>query len=889
MSNLSISSSNALSNRGSLQVDNQPDIQKQDTQEPYVSKSDTQARAAKSELLTAIKNRPLNAREITVDNLISKDGLKLAFGKASRYANVKDRMMRAAYTMVHREKATDGTGSLHKSALRLADKYEKLVADKAPESERLTVLRELRGKVEGMHDKDVGRRVMAGQSHDEAVVGNLKDMLDFIDHTIASHPTEHLAKAKELMGTTYPELKQSGAGIQTKIDLLTAVKDHLLAAREGGVALDNESTALLETVERDLTQLTGHQPLKTELEEFVKNKDKNLKHVHTTEKDVVADMRARYQHNEHREHVKEDTLHDLRHWRVGLDIRSFDKSNLKHVDTHERTGLDAMRDELESGSLTDDLTGSILFDRTVERGPVIKDPDLTNLTSKSLNSESFNSLGSRIDKALKDKNNKALDSLAKELGTLLAEDLRGQTKDVQLGFATSRGAAFKNDLLHLLSSQLGSTTNSLSGNYPSSKPEISKLLDAAYTEAVTHLNDRYVDENSIVLDGVTFTKTRTLSDKGGFGSVSVFEGEIGGKKVSLAVKIPKMDPSELSPTELEEGFKMSADEARSHRAATEGGSPFVVGFRGAVPTPDGRLLLAMDLETGGDMADFGSKLLELQEKGTVSQHAANLVRITLLQDMTEGLRHLQEVRGMTHIDLKLLNYFISAEGVSKMGDFGLAGTSLTRDFNSRPVDSPMNLSPEIVQGSDRIAEQRTRINEAIKNLQKRYAEETPKLPHDEQRAVAERLNQTIEQLRAMSNELTFSVNHMSDTFSLGTAAFELFHGSDFVDELTSENWTSVKIGAIGKYGDEASPGAGLLGLDSSGEKTGFGATALDRLLNMMLHPDPTQRPAATDILSLSLFSEPGIGGEDVRHLITTLLDKNSTPEQIKAASDKLGI
>lgn len=889
MSNLSISSSRTLSTGGSPQVDNQPEVQKQNTEGPYVSKSDTQARAAKSELLTAIKNRPLVGREITVDNLISKDGLKMALGKASRYANVKDRMMRTAYTLTHREKATEGTGSLHKSALRLADKYEKLVANKAPESERLTVLRELRGKVEGMHDKDVGRRVMAGQNHDEAVVGNLKDMLDFIDHTIASHPTEHLAKAKELMGTTYRELKQSGASIQTKMDLLTAAKDHLLAAREGGVVFDHDSTALLETVERDLTQLTGHQPLKKELEAFVKNKDKNLNHVHTREKDTVADMRARHQHNQHFDHVEEDTLRDLRHWRVGLDIRHFDKSSLKHVDTQERTGLDAMRGELESGSLVDDLTGSILFDRTVEQGTVVKDPDLTHLTAKSLNSESFNTLGSRIDKALKDKNNKVLDSLAKELGTLLAEDLRGQSKDVQLGFATSRGESIKNDLLHLLSSQLGSSSNRLAGNYATSGPEITELLDAAYTEAVTHLNDRYVDESSFILDGVTYTQTRTLSDKGGFGSVSVYESEVDGKKISLAVKVPKTVSSEISPSEIEEGFKMSADEARAHRAATEGGSPFVVGFRGAVPTPDGRLLLAMDLETGGDMSDFGSKLQDLQQKGAISQHAANLVRITLLQDMTEGLRHLQEVRGMTHIDLKLLNYFISAEGVSKMGDFGLAGTSLTRDFHSRPVDAPINLSPEMVKGSERISAQQTQIQEAIKGLEKRFAEEVPQLPHDEQREVAERINLTIDQLRAMSKELTFSVDEMSDTFSLGTAAFELFHGGNFVDELSSERWNSKKMAAMGKYGDEESPRAGLLGLDTSGEKSGFGATALDRLLNLMLHPDPNQRPAATDILAMSLFSEPGVGGEEVRDLITTLLDKRATPEQIKAASDKLGI
>lgn len=898
MSNLSISSSRVLSTGGTSQTDPQTQVQKQDSQGPYVSKSDTEARAAKSELLTAIKNRPLKAREITVDNLISKDGLKLALGKATRYANVKDRMMRAAHAVVHWGKAEAGTGSLHKSALRLADKYEQLVAANAPESERLAVLKELRGKIEGMHDKETGRRVMGGQSYEQAVEGNLKDMLDFVDHTIASHPTEHLAKAKELMATTYRELKQSGAGIQTKVDLLAAAKDHLLAAKEGGVAFDHDTTALLETVERELTQLTDHQPLKKELEDFVKNKDKNLKHVHTQERDVVGDMRARHQHLEHQGRVQEDTTRDLRQWRLGLDIRSFDKTSLKHVETRERTGLDGVRQELQDGSVIDSLTGNMVFDRSESHEPVITDPALTHLTAKSLNSEEFNQMGARIEKALKDKDPKALDSLGTELGQLLAQDLRDQSKEVQLGFATSRGEGLKNDLLHLLSSQLGSTSNRLSGNYRSdnpdtgASPEVCKLLDKAYNVAVTNLNDRFVDENSFILDGVTYTKARVLSDKGGFGSVSVYEGTVNGEKVSLAVKVPKQqDPTAgtISRSEIEESFKLSSDEARAHRAAMEGGNPFVVGFKGAIPTPDGRLLLAMDLETGGDMSDFGSRLQELQQQGTLSPQAANLVRITLFQDMAEGLRHLQEARGMTHIDLKLLNYFISSDGVSKMGDFGLAGTSLQRDFDSRPVDAPMNMSPEMVQGSDKVSEQRTQINDAIKSLEKRYQDEVPKLPPEEQQALADNLNRTIQELRAMSSELTFGLSEKSDTFSLGTSAFELFHGSNFVDELSSESWSSKKMAALARYGNEESPRAGLLGKDSGGETTGFGATSLDRLLNLMLHPDPEQRPAMTDILSMSLFNEPGVGGEDVRKLITTLLDKNATPEQIKAASDKLGL
>jgi hypothetical protein len=91
------------------------------------------------------------------------------------------------------------------------------------------------------------------------------------------------------------------------------------------------------------------------------------------------------------------------------------------------------------------------------------------------------------------------------------------------------------------------------------------------------------------------------------------------------------------------------------------------------------------------------------------------------------------------------------------------------------------------------------------------------------------------------------------------------------------------------FGKDPNATISLLGKDRNGQVQGTGVTALDRILNQMLHPVPGMRPTAESLLSHSLFDQPGIGEQAVRDLVVLLTDENATADQLKNASDKLGV
>src|SRR5215217_1333726 len=118
------------------------------------------------------------------------------------------------------------------------------------------------------------------------------------------------------------------------------------------------------------------------------------------------------------------------------------------------------------------------------------------------------------------------------------------------------------------------------------------FLDKAFGIAATNLPDRQMDANTLILDGVTYTKGRKLGE-GGFAVVWQYSGVRDGEPVHIAVKEP-INPDPERPLPAQE-FAAAAKEARTHFLATGSGSDHMVGFRGAIRTPEGNMLVAMDL------------------------------------------------------------------------------------------------------------------------------------------------------------------------------------------------------------------------------------------------------------------------------------------------------
>ncbi len=842
------------------------------TPKPFVAKSDVQSRVAQQELLQNIKERPLGARKITVDNLISKDGMKFALGKVSGYAKFKDGFIRTAYKALNgTTKVGEGTGSLHRSAIRQADKYQKLVDQGAPESERLGALRELRTTLDQMHTKLHGFNTDFAAIEDHPVT----DMLKFVDQTISSHPTEHLAKGKQMMDSGYSALKEKGASIQDKLEFLSQAEDHLLAAKEGGV-IDPSGTKALEDCQQEMAQLTSHAPLKSELADFVKNKATKLNHVVTRETSAIEGYRKNeaFMRQEDR-----STVQDLRQWRVGLGIREFDKSTLNHVKTEERTGLESAKQQFHSSSFDDGMVHIQPGPKPTGKTAIVQEPSLGTFGGALTNNPTLKKLTKDIDVALSKGKKEEAAKLSQQLGTFLSTEMSKLTADQRLGFVTSHGETFKSELqAQMLADNPTATQFALKDGKAS--PELQKVLDSAYSVAVSNLPDRAVGDNQIVLDNVTYTKVKNLGG-GGFGSVDLYEGLRNGKTEQIAVK------SSLNK-DIEAGFKEHATEVRIHRDATEGNPAQIIGFKGAVQTPDGRILIAMESAPHGTLLDMSNNLKKAVAQGLISPQSANVVRITLFKDLLKGVQHFQEQRGLTHFDIKGPNFLIGKDGITKLADFGTGATSLDRSLPKKLVDNPIYTAPEIlIQDRDRNAN----IPEDIaRNLKKSLALAKEQLSPEDYQELRNQAKDYLDEhdqaiAKATSEKPDIILNEKADTWSAGVTAYELFFG----EPPFNADFMSVIEDQLVKFAEDPTSKISLLGKDSDQESVGTGATQLDRLLNQMLHPIPDERPTISDLLDHSLFTEPGVGEPDVRDLILLLSDPKTDPSKLKEASDKLGI
>ncbi|GEP43702.1 protein kinase domain-containing protein [Brevifollis gellanilyticus] len=864
---------------------------------PHVSKSDGQSRVAQQDLLQSIKERPMKGRKITVDNLISKEGMTFSLGKASRYANFKDGFMRGMFRVTKRHAASDGVGSLHRSAIRLADKYEKQVQAGAPESARLDTLKELRGKLDDMHTK------LHGFNQDEEFIKDhpITKTLAFVDAAIASHPTEHLAKGKKMMTEDYQELMTHSGSPKKKLKLLTEAEDHLLTAQEGGV-MDEEAEALLEKAQDELTHMKAQPQLKQELEAFVKDKAKNLNHVRTRVTDPLQEDRDKLAKTRHDDAVFNQFLEDdnfMERPDLNREIQGFDKSKLRKTTPEERshrTGLESAQSSVQFDSLIDDVGMRIKSPEPQHPGEIVHDPAITDLTARSLTDKRFNELGKELESALKSKNQKKIDALAKELGDIMAHDLRQSSRDVQLGFTTSHGKALKNDLMHQLSSQISAEGGKeLAGNYDGAHPRVKAFFDKAYDTAVNNLSDRYVDANTVQIDGVIYTKKEQIGE-GGFGTVHAYEGMKDGELVRIAVKFQKTDGEET--TTPGQAFEDACTEVRAHRHASKGDHPNVTGFIGAMRTPTGGMIVAMELAPHGDVGGMMDKVRTAEDNGAISHRAASLVRIAMLKDMALGLKHVQDQRGMTHFDLKPGNYFVGSDGQVLLGDFGVSVLGTEHELDSSPIDSNVNKSPEVSGGMSRVAKEREDIDRAISKLKKNLAEEVPTLPKDQRASATETIEKMIADLEKLYEEASYKATEKNDMWSLGTAAYEMFTGRVFIDDISpGETFESARGRKLAEYRGPSTEVVATLGRDGppdpTGQKTpkqvGYGVSSVDRMMNRLLEPDPEKRASMSELLSMSVFEDPEIDSPEVRELIKLLADPKADPAKIKELSDKLSI
>ncbi|WP_075089637.1 hypothetical protein [Verrucomicrobium spinosum] len=135
-------------------------------------------------------NTRLGGDRVSTENLLSRVGIKTAIGRASRYANLKDGVLRLALRINNHLAPDPAIGSNHKAAIRLGEQYHQLKSQGAPDTELLPVLNQLKVKLE------IIQQHRGGEGHGDA--GPVAEMIRFVESEIQTLPCRHLEEADRL-------------------------------------------------------------------------------------------------------------------------------------------------------------------------------------------------------------------------------------------------------------------------------------------------------------------------------------------------------------------------------------------------------------------------------------------------------------------------------------------------------------------------------------------------------------------------------------------------------------------------------------------------------------------------------------------------------------------
>jgi serine/threonine protein kinase len=332
-----------------------------------------------------------------------------------------------------------------------------------------------------------------------------------------------------------------------------------------------------------------------------------------------------------------------------------------------------------------------------------------------------------------------------------------------------------------------------------------------------------------------------------------------------------------------------------HQLSMGTGHPNVVKLEGVVRTSSDELLIAMEVAPRGTIFEVGKTIDQAVKDGQISVRSANLMRMTLFQDMVKGMLHFQETRGMSHVDVKGPNFIIGPNGDGKLSDFGTAGVDPIRGFSiggtsKWPIDNPGWVAPEVYiekeKVQDKLKAEKKLLNTELQvfkeDVQRRVA--NGELPAEDGKALIDvKDKSTKAQLKHLEENTFFQVSQKGDTWGVGITAFELFTGEKPLG-MNQESFLFAIEKKLQQFGSDY--GNRVRGQDKGTDSEGV--TGLDRILNRMLHPDPEQRPSLNDVFKAGLFQEEGVSSQEVRDLIQALTDKPSDPEKIKIANEKLG-
>lgn len=485
----------------------------------------------------------------------------------------------------------------------------------------------------------------------------------------------------------------------------------------------------------------------------------------------------------------------------------------------------------------------------------------------------------------------AIDTSAKKLNL---------SPDAMKALAMSSGETVKSLLSDAVAKHLATH-----GSTP--PPDFEKALDEGFrkfadgvlntkqsgTQQVTLTTGEKVTLPVIEIGGKRYEPTSTKLGEGGFGDVFLYKNPTDDKDVVAFKMIKNMDPSDKAG--FEEALGETISEIQIQQKANLSGSPHIAKIEGAVRLDGGGIGIAMESAPHGSMFELAGNLSKVVGKGPgqLSQKEANVVRLTQIKQMLEGVKAFQS-QGIIHFDLKSPNCLIGADGKLKIIDFGKARVTGSVKLEDLPagLDNPRYVAPEVHKGkSEREAYKQSKLDDVATQLRTVTDSVVPLPVNPSQNDVdnAELVRQSLAERIAGALGPKFSEESIAqvsatatgkvDNWGVGVALVELLSGKQILD------WEQFNVAEaiVAWQSDPTSTVVGgpnatncLIRLtgdpNTDGPLTDPGMLAL---LNGLLHKDPAQRLSVDDALALPIFKTPGVGSKGVEDVMPTLTELTS--------------
>jgi len=493
----------------------------------------------------------------------------------------------------------------------------------------------------------------------------------------------------------------------------------------------------------------------------------------------------------------------------------------------------------------------------------------------------------------------------------ISKALETASDDVRFSFVVSRGKQFKLELKQALIN---------AGLKAGGDGKIDSMVDAAYSLGVrngsdsvdeancemetVHLHDEVTARrlpgqgrkcvtkvNAFKVDNQLYTWEKQLG-KGGNAIAGLYTGANGRKFV-----LKFLEPIDSAKTE-EQAFDELATEAIVHRAACKAAGADIVGLERTLRLPDGRLALVLEFAPHGDVHSLIEKM---RQRKDLDPRRAESIRQTLVADCLKSLDGLQGRAGISHLDLKGPNFFISSDGVAKIADLGTARLGNQR-YLLKSADNMVWNAAEMDAKYDPIKEKLDKIRNAYKPRLERLVDES------NARKKAIRADKSLSEVeRKTKLDAEAKAHHAAQAPILATKkAEEAVVDTGFeISGFAADRW-SVGTVIFQLYAGDAPFGNGGNMVDTQRLQQKFMAMSLEErraflfgrpgmpeipevikdIILSLLDPQPTERMSAKKALKLgeSIFMNAGSAQvrSDIKKLVEGASIAATNPKEVPA-------